>query len=178
MRLFICSLLICLSLNAFAQTRIYKIVDAQGNVTFTDKPPSTSNRDASTVELNEINISTPTTERDRAEQTSAQDDNEAKTNYAVSINSPPDGTTIPMGPGNFSIAASVSPALQEGAQLQLTMNETLYGEPQTSTVWALNNVLRGAHDFYVSVVSKDGSPLAKSSPVRIYVLRPSKLYRN
>ena len=83
-----------------------------------------------------------------------------------------------MGPGNFSISANVSPELKEGAQLQLSMNGTLYGEPQTSGIWLLNNVLRGAHDFSVSVVSSDGKPLAKSSPVRIYVLRPSKLYRN
>lgn len=178
MRFFLFLLIFCLSLGASAQTRIYKIVDAQGNVTFTDKPPSPNNRDASTVKLNEINISAPTSERDRAEQTSTQDDSEAKTKYTVGISSPPDSTTIPMGPGNFSITASVSPALEDGAQLQLSMNGTLYGEPQTSSVWVLSNVLRGAHDFSVSVVSKDGSQLAKSSPVRIYVLRPSKLYRN
>jgi hypothetical protein len=178
MRLLICSLLICFSLNATGQTRIYKIVDAQGNVTFTDKPPSPNNRDASTVKLNEINISAPTSERDRAEQTSTQDDNQTKTKYTVSISSPPDSTTIPMGPGNFSITANVSPALGDGAQLQLSMNGTLYGEPQTSSIWLLNNVLRGAHDFSVSVVAEDGAQLAKSSPVRIYVLRPSKLYRN
>jgi len=178
MRFFTCLLIICISLGASAQTRIYKVVDAQGNVTFTDKPPSPNNRDASTVKLNEINISAPTSERDRAEQTSTQDDTETKTQYTVSISSPPDSTTIPMGPGNFSITANVSPGLEDGAQLQLSMNGTLYGDPQTSSVWVLSNVLRGAHDFSVSVVSKNGSQLAKSSPVRIYILRPSKLYRN
>ena len=178
MRFSVFLLIACFSLGTSAQTRIYKIVDAQGNVTFTDKPPSANNRDASTVKLNEINISAPTSERDRAEQTSPQDDNETKTKYTVSISSPPDSTTIPMGPGNFSITANVSPALENGAQLQLSMNGTLYGDPQTSSVWVLSNVLRGAHDFSVSVVSQDGLQLVKSSPVRIYVLRPSKLYRN
>lgn len=178
MRLFICSLLICLSLNAFAQTRIYKIVDAQGNITFTDKPPSPNNRDASAVELNEINISAPPAERARLDNRPQVEQEQSNTKYTVSISSPPDSTTIPMGPGNFSISANVSPELKEGALLQLSMNGTLYGEPQTSGIWLLNNVLRGAHDFSVSVVSSDGKPLAKSSPVRIYVLRPSKLYRN
>ena len=177
MRIALLFLMLTLSSFAQGQTRIYKVVDANGNITFTDKPPISTQENSSAVELNQINISAPPPERAR----NASIDNskpEANIDYDITITSPPDSTTIPMGPGNFSLSASVSPALEYGDKLQLILNGEPYGRPQSTSTWGLTNVLRGAHDLSIQAVSDSGKVLAQSRPVRVYVLRPSKLYRN
>ena len=83
-----------------------------------------------------------------------------------------------MGPGNFSVSASISPALQQGAQLQLMMDGAPQGEPQAQAGWDLTNVFRGAHDLTVNVIDAQGKTLATSEPVRVYVLRPSVNNKN
>ncbi|MGB0188016.1 MAG: DUF4124 domain-containing protein [Aequoribacter sp.] len=177
MRIALLFLMLTLSSFAQGQTRIYKVVDANGNITFTDKPPISTQEESSAVELNQINISAPPPERAR----NARIDNskpEGNIDYDITITSPPDSTTIPMGPGNFSLSASVSPALENGDKLQLILNGEPYGRPQSTSTWGLTNVLRGAHDLSIQAVSNSGKVLSQSRPVRVYVLRPSKLYRN
>ena len=78
-----------------------------------------------------------------------------------------------MGPGNFSVSASIEPALARGALLQLYVDGSPSGDPQSGSTWALTNVFRGAHDLTVVVIDSNGDQLAESEPVRVYVLRPS-----
>jgi hypothetical protein len=177
MRIALMLLMLTLASLAQGQTRIYKVVDAKGNITFTDKPPMSSQENASSVELNQINISAPPPERARNNAVGTSN-SEAGVDYDITITSPPDSTTIPMGPGNFSLSASVSPALENGDKLQLLLNGEPYGKTQITSNWGLTNVLRGAHDLSVQAVSTSGKVLSQSRPVRVYVLRPSKLYRN
>ena len=98
--------------------------------------------------------------------------------YSVTITSPANETTIPMGPGNFSVNAAVAPALGEDMLLQLLVDGTPSGSPQANTSWALTNVFRGAHDVTVAVVDASGKQLTVSGPVRVYVLRPSINFDN
>lgn len=177
MRIALWFLMLTLASLAHGQTRIYKVVDQEGNVTFTDKPPMSSQRESSTVELNQINISAPPKERSRATSSEISKPERA-IDYDITITSPPDSTTIPMGPGNFSLSASITPALERGDQLQLVLNGEPYGKPQNSENWRLTNILRGAHDLSVQAIDDSGKVLSQSRPVRVYVLRPSKLYRN
>ena len=177
MRIALLVMMLTLAMLTYGQTRIYKVVDANGNITFTDKPPVSSQEKSSSVELNKINISAPTQERARNSSTETNKP-EARIDYDISITSPPDSTTIPMGPGNFSLSATVTPAIESGDKLQLLLNGEPYGKPQITSNWGLKNVLRGAHDLSVQAISNSGKALSQSRPVRVYVLRPSKLYRN
>lgn len=178
MRIALLFLLLTLASLAQGQTRIYKIVDANGNITFTDKPPISTQEESSSVELNQINISVPPPQRPHSNKLDTANEPQATIDYEISITSPPDSTTIPMGPGNFALSATVSPALENGDRLQLILNGEPYGRPQNANNWRLTNVLRGAHDLSVQAVSNSGTVLSQSRPVRVYVLRPSKLYRN
>jgi|SaaInl5LU_22_DNA_1037371.scaffolds.fasta_scaffold01149_12 hypothetical protein len=178
MRFALLLLMLTLAGLAQGQTRIYKVVDKNGNITFTDKPPISSQQESSSVELNQINISAPPPERVRSNGSNAGKPETSETNYSLTITSPPDSTTIPMGPGNFSLSASISPTLENGDELQLILNGEPYGKPQKTGNWGLTNIIRGAHDLSVQAVSNSGKVLSQSSPVRVYVLRPSKLYRN
>ena len=161
--------LLLLAANVSAQ--IYRTTDAQGNVVFTDKPPAASTS-AGQVTLPETNTTPATPVRPRPEKAPEAQEPEGEA-FAVKILIPADETTVPMGPGNFSVNADVEPALGMGESLQLYMDGIPWGDPQRTASWSLTNVFRGAHDITVAVVDSQMQSLGSSDPVRVYVLRPS-----
>ncbi len=168
-------LLLCTLLGMTASAQVYRVVDEHGNVTFTDKPPA----DAEPVDIRQPNTSTPPNASAFPERPSkAADDADASSAYRVSITAPANETIIPRGPGNFSVSASVSPALGSSDKLQLLLDGQPRQEPQTATTWALTNVFRGEHRLTVAVISKDGKQLATSEPVTVFVFRPSSNFNN
>ena len=92
--------------------------------------------------------------------------------YGVSIVSPPDETTIPNGPGNFSVSADVTPGLAPGDTLQLYLDGIAWGEAQSRGIWQLTNIDRGAHTLTVGVIDATGNAVTVSSPVTVFVYRP------
>jgi hypothetical protein len=161
-------ILACTAQVGFAQ--VYKHVDENGNVTFTDKPPA----DAELIEIRSPNsISAPVAIEYHKE---AAPKAEAGESYTVNITAPADETIIPRGPGNFSVSASVTPSLQGDSRLQLLIDGAASGEPQSGASWALTNVFRGTHTLEVAVVDDKGEQLAKSAPVTVYVFRPSSKF--
>ena len=175
MRILLLATLLLFPLLGTAQ--IYKTIDAEGNVSYSDTPPVSGPSEQ--VKLRETN-STPAPEMAAPAESntdSAQEPEEAE-GYSVSIASPANETTIPMGPGNVSISASVEPELSEGALLQLYVDGSPSGNPQSSSSWTLTNVFRGAHDLKVAVVSNRNDLLTESESVRIAVLRPSVTFKN
>lgn len=168
------NLMLCLLvlLPQVAAAQIFKSVDEQGNVTFSDTPPSSGPSEQ--IEVRQTNRTpAPAVIEPLTPEPDAAAEEEAAVAYSLAITSPDNETTIAMGPGNFSVSAAVEPALQQGALLQLYIDGTPSGEPQASGTWALTNVFRGAHDLTVAVVDSRGERLAESAAVRVYVLRPS-----
>lgn len=163
------SVLLCgvlLATPALAQ--IYKTTDADGNVVFTDQPPASG---AEAVDLPRTNT-TPPPPVVAPVQPRAPEQTEEATPISVSISSPEDESTIPMGGGIFDVVAAPSPGLEPGQKLQLLFDGQPHGAPQTSTRWKLENVLRGPHDLAVRILADNGAVLATSESVRVYVLRP------
>jgi len=166
-----CASLLCASA---ALGQIYKTTDENGNVVFTDQPPSGS-RAAEEVKLKQLNT-TPAPTPLPARETPAEEP--AGPDYTVSIKFPTNETTIPMGPGNFSVVASTFPPLRAGEVLQLQINGTDRGPAQTGSNWELTNVFRGAHELTVQRKSAEGEVLTTSEAVTVYVHRPSIKFQN
>jgi hypothetical protein len=157
--------LVCAAQVGVAQ--VYKHVDENGNITFTDKPPA----DAELIEIRSPNsISAPVAIEYHQE---AAPKAEVAEGYTVKITAPANETIIARGPGNFSVSASVTPGLQAESRLQLLIDGAARGEPQSGTSWALTNVFRGTHALEIAVVNAKGKQLAKSAPITVYVFRPS-----
>jgi len=155
-----------------AQSQIYKYKDKDGNTVFSDtKPPDAQPEGVEQVELKATNSAAPTatTQRPPAPKTpSAQ----AK-KYSDRIISPASGSTIPMGPGNFSVTANLIPPLSSGERVQLLVDGAPMGEPQRGGSWQLSNVFRGEHTLIVQRTNSSGDVLHTSEPTIVYVLRPS-----
>ena len=156
---------LCIAQPGVAQ--VYKHVDENGNITFTDTPPA----DSELIEIrapNSISAPVPIEYHQEAAPTVA-----AAEKYKVEITAPANETIIPRGPGNFSVSASVTPGLQADSRLQLLIDGAARGEPQGGTSWALTNVFRGTHTLEVAVVDGKGKQLAKSAGITVFVFRPS-----
>jgi hypothetical protein len=166
-------------LTGLAQS-IYRTVDEQGNVVFTDAPPA-STQPTERVEVNRTNTVQPPAEATRPAPANASGAGEAEIaplGYTVAITAPANETIIAMGPGNFTVSVSVTPPLNKYEGLQLFMDGEPRGGPQIDPTWDLTNVFRGQHDITVGVVDKSGKTLAMSPPVRVFVYRPSTNYKN
>ena len=168
------ALILLLTLPMAVSAQIYKTTDSQGNVAYTDKP-SAADSQTEEVNLQTTNTAPPPPDIPRPAATAATPGAEEseKTVYTIEIATPANETTIPMGPGNFLLSATLAPPLKGGGMLQLHMDGIPWGEPQIATSWGLTNVFRGAHDFTVSVLGADGVPLVSSAPVRVFIMRPS-----
>lgn len=162
-------LIACLALGAAATAQVYRVVDENGKVTYTDRPPSEG---AEPVEIRVPNTSPPPPSSAFPKPDPAPAA-EPEASYLVSITAPSNETIIPRGPGNFSVSASVSPRLQQGHKLQLLLDGAPRQEPKTSGLWDLTNVFRGEHQLTVAVVNAKGEQLSTSEPVTVYVFRPS-----
>jgi hypothetical protein len=155
--------------------QIYKTTDEHGNIVYTDTPPASGNS-TEKIKLNPTNTAPPPPDIFRPAP--GDPEQPEQVNYTAEIVSPANETTIPMGPGNFSVTAKVNPAPGAGESLQLYVDGTPWGEPQAAASWALSNVFRGAHDLTVSLLDYEQVPLITSDPIRVYVLRPSIHNRN
>jgi hypothetical protein len=175
MRRFLVLAMLLASLNSLADS-IYRTTDADGNVVFTDAPNATS-RPAEPVDIQRTNTIAPVQITPLPDVNSTGEEQVVAPAYSVTITSPANETSFPMGPGNFSVSVSVSPALKKYEGLQLFLNGVPWGTPQRDTMWDLINVFRGQQDLTVAVVNNAGETLAMSAPVRVFVHRPSSNFR-
>lgn len=157
------------SISLVCVAQVYKHVDENGKVTFTDKPAAGS----VLIEIREPNTLAAPAKIEYYTETAPAAAAVAK-GYEVKITAPANETVIPRGAGNFSVSANVSPDLQSGSKLQLLIDGVAEGEPQRSSSWALSNVFRGTRQLEVVVLDDRGKELAKSEAITVYVFRPSK----
>jgi hypothetical protein len=172
-------LLLALLLASFnsAADSIYRTTDAEGNVVFTDSPGASS-RPSEQIEIQRTNTVEPPQISPLPDTNTSGNEPDAPLPYTVTIATPADETSFPMGPGNFSVSANVSPTLKKYEGLQLFVDGVAWGTPQRDHRWDLINVFRGQHDLTVAVVSNAGETRAMSAPVRVYVHRPSTNFKN
>ena len=150
---------------------IYKTVDEDGNIHFTDNPKAEK---AEAVKLKSINTQPaviPRDQRDSADNTPEKP--EATNNYQLSIEHPADGSLLTQGQQTLNVSVAISPALDSAHRLQATLNGAPFGPSSRSTSLELNGFYRGTHQLAVQVVNKKGKVLAKSKAVTLHVQRIS-----
>lgn len=156
-----------------ATTDIYKSVDKNGVVTFSDVPPvKSAGTQNTTIKPNATN-SMPGLSSIGPDQGTVTSD--APAPKTVSIASPENNATIPMGAGIFDVTAELGAPLVDGELLALYLDDDLVNTPQTSNVWTLTYVIRGPHTLQVRRLSSTGATVSESEVITIFVLRPSVL---
>ncbi len=163
-----------LVLAGLANAQIYKSVDANGVVTFSDTPPKDPKTKVEHIKTPARVNGMQATSITRAEK-EARENGEVQIDRLISIVSPMDNATIPMGAGIFDVVVDATPKLDDGESVELYLDDEKVSEGQTELTWTLRYVIRGAHQLQAKWVAEDGSVLATSEPTTVFVLRPSIL---
>jgi hypothetical protein len=170
------SLILFLLLSFGLQADIYRSVDKEGNVTYTDEP----NNEAELVELEEL----PTYEaapippslfEETADTEGEEDDLLQMPNYTIAITSPEQNQSIWTGGGVLTASAVVRPELSSarGDLVQFTFDGNNVGVPQSSLSYTFENIERGSHILAVSVVDKNGRVIKTSKSILFQMHRNS-----
>ncbi|MDA8825922.1 DUF4124 domain-containing protein [Luminiphilus sp.] len=154
------------------RAEIFKYTDKNGNTVFSDKPP-VDNRSERVleIELGPTNLSEPPPKLPTPSPKAVN--SEAAVKYTTSITSPDDGTTVPMGPGDFLVTALFSPPLAAGDLAVIKLDGEIIAPPQRRNSWQLRNIFRGEHKITIERQNAESDVLSTSPPITVYVLRPS-----
>ncbi len=164
-------ILIVLLSMSYAHATVYKWIDENGKVHFSDEPV----KNAEVVEFKkntQNNIKLPEIIEPPIEDTpDANDINNTK--YELNIVSPSEEETIRSNEGNITIIADISPQLFSPHKLVLYMDGEKQGASQSSNLFKLKGIDRGEHTFTVKAVTKNGKQLASSKPRKVFLHRTS-----
>jgi len=154
---------------AKSPTQIYKVVNKDGSITFTDTPPTNATIVELDVKTRNVVSAMKVPEPQKSKVT------KKKPNYSVSITSPAPEATIRNNAGDFVIKATQNSASKapfyrlvfDGAPIQRN----------SSGVFKLEGVNRGAHEYKVELTNNKGKTLA-SSPVQTLYLHQASVFIN
>jgi len=165
-------LLLCVVSAQVLATEVYISRDADGNVTFSDKPGANAQRH----EVRELPSIPAVRIPDSAPQPAKV--NEPSFSYtSLSIITPVDGQQLPIGQaGNLEVSGVLSPGLRESDTLLLIRNGTVMRQGR-QTSFQLQNLERGEHTLQMVVRDPTGKTLISSNAVTIFVQRASVLRR-
>lgn len=165
------SLILLASPNLFA-SEVYRVVDAEGNVTFTDSPAA--NTKAETIDLPKINIAIAPPPRTIEGESKATGEEVPYT--SARITQPLNNATIPPGQTKVVVTLALKPALQEGHLAQLYIDGRAQGPATASTSFSVSNLNRGEHKAYIEVLGGDKKRKAKVDAVTFHVRKHSANY--
>lgn len=151
---------------------IFKVVDEQGRVTYTDSPPA--NNKTEELKLPPINTQPATL----IPKPRAKRDNQAPTQqtanlpYQLSrIVQPEQDATVPIGQLDVVIQIALQPRLQQGDRVMLYHNGKPQGKAVAATSFSLTDLIRGQHTVRAEIVGSDKRIKAKTQTVTFHVKR-------
>jgi uncharacterized protein DUF4124 len=164
MRLILISILVLYVSNLSAET-VYKTVDEDGKVIFTDKP----SEDSEEIKINDLEtIKNPNPGKFRPSEKQPEEPEDYYNSLVIT--SPKDGEAIRSNIGNVSISLSLSPSLEGGHRIVILLDGKEVG---TGTGVSLQNVDRGTHTITANVIDAEGKKIISTSST-FSLLRASK----
>ncbi|HFD87153.1 MAG TPA: DUF4124 domain-containing protein [Gammaproteobacteria bacterium] len=159
-----------------AVSGIYRWVDADGQLHFSDQKPNVPSVEEITVENPNV-IASPRGKSGPGSRQGSAGAAAAPLRYkTLAIVSPGDDEAIRANNGQVSISCTLEPALgtKAGHQINIVIDgRRITG--LTSCGTTVNQLSRGTHTVYVEVVDTMGKTLITSATHRFHVLRTSRL---
>jgi hypothetical protein len=173
----------------FAQAKIYKTVDEDGNVAYSDVPPvNTEQRAESTIEL-EINNTysakesgpVPTQNPKGGGQSikpgntvgansSPASTPPATTYQSITISAPAANANLRSNSGDVTLSISLQPSLRAGDQVRFFMDGKPVGTVNGTSL-SLTNIDRGTHTLAAVVLDGAGKPRISSTTTSFSIQR-------
>lgn len=164
-------LLTCTALFAApAGAEIYKWVDNQGVVHYSDKPVD----GAQPADLPQLQGADSTTLPDDSAAPAPDESSPGANGLSVTLQRPQPQETF-RGTGAVPLQAAVSPQLAVGQNLVYYLDGNPAAQPTRNTSLQLSGLARGEHTASVAVVDDTGNSVAHSPSVTFYVKTPSAI---
>ncbi len=171
------ALLCLLHVLALQAGTIYKKVNKNGSVEYSDKPfPG-----AKKIILKDINSQTTLPQYTPPKSTtgdSKKRDKQRDKNANISITSPVHGDTIRNNEGNFTVLVQKQGKKAKRYKTQILINGTPQGEPTQASVIKLKNIDRGELKIKAQLISSSGKILATTKETVVYLHRVSIIRNN
>ncbi len=164
-------LLILLLTAGVAMAEVYRRVDADGNVEFSDTPTD----GAEVVQLKEPTIVPGSPVKQAGEEAAPQPSGEAYAPYeSISVVAPVDDDTL-RNQASVGVDVLTVPELlvSLGHRVQLYVDGEPFGSPSGSPHFLLPAVDRGTHQLAAAVLDRDGAELIRSTTSTFHLLKNS-----
>lgn len=158
------------SAAATSPMTIYKVVGKDGSVTYTDKPQQNAEPLAFDVKTQNVVTAAKVTPPPPAKPAAP------KPNYRVVIKSPAPEATIRNNLGEFTISAA-QPGAPKAPIYRLIFDDAPLAS-NSSGVFKLSGIHRGAHTYKVELTNNTGKTLASSPLQTLYLHQASALINN
>ena len=158
------------SAAATSPMTIYKVVGKDGSVTYTDKPQQNAEPLALDVKTQNVVTAAKVTPPPPAKPAAP------KPNYRVVIKSPAPEATIRNNLGEFTISAA-QPGAPKAPIYRLIFDDAPLAS-NSSGVFKLTGIHRGAHTYKVELTNNTGKTLASSPLQTLYLHQASALINN
>ncbi len=163
-------LLTALVLSAAAHgQQIYKTIDEDGNVVYTDQKPTD---DAEPIPLPELTVVDPV---DLGNPSAADDDEPETRSIEMSITSPLADEIIVNTGYRLEVQIDIDAELPRGVQIVYRVDgeERLTSRERSVTI---EEVFRGPHTVSAELRAADGRVIARTEPVSFFMRQQSALY--
>lgn len=150
-------------------TVLYKKVDKDGNVTFTDKP--SDDAEAVTVQPNKNVIAGPRRNSDKAPPSNTNQTSNDTVQYDnFAIDSPSNDANIQSLDGSMNVVVSISPQIRREHSIRLHIDGTRVGQDQKIPYFNLVGVDKGSHELTAVIIDDETKDVIQtSSPITFYV---------
>jgi len=163
---FVTTLVFGMLLSSASLAEVYKTVDKNGRVTYTDVPPADTS--AKPVELKSIN-SIPMPPPVPLESAPATAQSPAE--YRIQIIAPENGKTLMANERSIQVSITVDQSLQNGDLFAYKLDGNTV-QTTAEMTYTIVEPPRGEHTLTVDVVSTEGRSLAQSEGITLLVMRP------
>ena len=157
---------------------VYKVVDDQGNITYTDTPPAETAADEMVLPaLNPISSSIPPS-APTATRPPVSPDGEpvmAFTGYSfAALVTPLNDSLVHFDQPDVLAQLALTPELNADHLVQFYVDGSVAGQPVANTSFSIRGLERGSHRISARVVSAQGAVLVIAPPVTVHVQRHYK----
>lgn len=157
-------------------TVLYKKVDKDGKVTFSDKPSDDAEKITIKSDKNSasgsspINSMTPKAIDDSSEQDELSVGQDPYKIFA--IDSPTNNEAIQVNNGILNIIIGITPQLDPAQSIRLHLNGQTVGRDQKLPYFSLTNVKSGTHEILAVIINDEtGEIVQTSSPVTFHLIQ-------
>lgn len=155
---------------------IYRYVDEQGRVHYTDEPPAKYERKAEAINLD--GVQTYDGARLQAQPRAPRPEPESANSAGyerVQMIRPSSEQTIRDASNTLTVSVQLTPPLRTkmGHRLQFFLDGQPSGGPTTATSRTLVEVYRGAHSVQAVVVDRSGGQIGQTETRTVYMKPPS-----